>query len=1427
MRSVFILILTILCTAPLVCADCGDDLCSNFFPSTLQNTSDAGSIVFQWETYSIDDPDNALESANAIQRPDQWTGTCGTTTCTSLGAALPTPALKSFKTTSSKTKVKATTKEAYLMGVTSDLEYKQLYGPWNTTISDVSTSGSVFIIKELKLDYAATLNLKGGNDYWIERLNVSGGITITVSGNGTARVFVKNSFEIDWDTKLNMDDSADRLLIIGYGDANYNVGSTHNNFYLYSAGNITLGSNSYITGGLASDGNITVGSSRSEIHYDSSALSYLDSRGFCYCNEGQEESDEVLTYYFDESSWVGATEEVRDSSGNGHDGQAVGASTSSGGQTCRNGVFDGQDDYVIAPGLSDLLNSTASLIFWVRTNQTGDNTSWRAPGIAGIEVVGSQDDMTWGWLDASGHIGLDKGDTFSAKSVSSINDGQWHHIALTRDSDTGIYTIYVDGVLEKTGTIAAGVVSASYESIGRIEDSGGTPVYFKGDIDEVHILNGVVSQDKVIEIMSESRPCDSEMTCFYDDFNRVSLGSDWATSTSSGSFGSPRIIDNRLRLTNNAANVATATTLKRLFPAANNIIIYDFDYYAYSGSGADGISIALSDASVTAHAGAYGGSLGYAQRSNISGFAGGWLSVGIDEYGNYSNPTEGRHGGPGFRRDAIAIRGSGAGLTGYPYITGTNTLTPGLDFASSSSLTTGHHYRVTVDHSNSIDAIVSVERDAGSGYQTVISETNIFTVNPNQAPVPTNWLLSLTGSTGGSVNIHEIDNLQVCSSSILPLSKINHYRIYHDGEGLTCSPEAVIVKACLDEECTVEMTGDLSIKLSPDGWSNGIQQTIQSGDTVYFRHTDIGSALLRVSGASSEFEATNSMRCFIGGVENTSCSLNFVDSGFVFDIPDHVSGNVQSVILSAVKADDNSELCLPGFSNTQKEVVFSQSAQNPLSTSSRASINGIPLSESGQSIKLDFNSEGKTTLLTQYVDVGQLLVSASYVGQGDEAGLVMYGNDQFIAKPARFVLSVIDNPGAESSSGPVFKKAGEPFKLQVNAQNSLGQRVKNFGHEIIPEEIGVKTSLIAPVGQHNPQLVGEFGTAGSDCSNVAMSGVVCGEFSWGEVGIVAVQPYLKDGDYLRSGDISESESVSVGRFIPDHFQITANTPEFIDRCVSGEFSYIGDSFGYLQNPKLAMTAVNKAGGITENYASEFWKYSKNFDGRNYADSVQRDLSMEISVEGNVISTGIEIFDGTANFAIEDEEVKYVHTNIPVNAFIASVDLTFPATDLTDTDGVCFDENSDGSCDSFTIQGIAGSRILYGRLNLENAYGSELEDLEIPLQTEFYEDSYWVLNASDNCTSYHSDYLFFYDFEEPLSESNISVSGGGYMDEGYGLLMKIASPGEGIYGQTKSYYDLDAAGMPWLKHKEENPTGVVSFGIYQGDNRFIFVREMIW
>ena len=371
--------------------------------------------------------------------------------------------------------------------------------------------------------------------------------------------------------------------------------------------------------------------------------------------------DPVRSYYFDESGWDGTAGEVVDEVSAANGTAVNGADTISAGVNCRAGSFDGVDDYVEMSNLSDVLNGTASLAFWIRTTQAGNDVSWLAPGVTGVEDNGGTNDIFWGWLDASGHIGIGTGNTYTAKSTTLINDGDWHHVVLTRNSSSGAYTVYIDGVLERSGTLATGTIGNSYFSIGRVETTSGTPIYFAGNLDELYVYDSVINAAKITELYNDSRTC---LSCFSDDFNRTDLGSDWAVSSRYGSFGVPRIVNDRLRLTDSSTYVATVASLLRLFPGAGNKIVYEFDQYAYNGSGADGMTVVLSDAAVTPVPGGYGGSLGYAQRSGQSGFTGGWLGMAIDEYGNFANDNEGRgDGGVPTARvlDSVTVRGSGAG----------------------------------------------------------------------------------------------------------------------------------------------------------------------------------------------------------------------------------------------------------------------------------------------------------------------------------------------------------------------------------------------------------------------------------------------------------------------------------------------------------------------------------------------------------------------------------------------------------------------------------------------------------------------------------------------------------------------------------------------------------------------------------------------
>ena len=196
---------------------------------------------------------------------------------------------------------------------------------------------------------------------------------------------------------------------------------------------------------------------------------------------------------------------VKDISGNGNDGTVVGSSVTSVDGQVANAVELSESGGYINIGsssykLSDTLTETSSLATWIRTTQTGNDTMWKAPGITGVESSGDGNDIFWGWLDASGKIGIQAGDDDAAMSTTQVDDGAWHHVAFTYDASTGDARVFVDGTEEDTATTRTDDITTEFSCIGRIEDTAGSYEDFVGNIDDVRVYDRTLSSSEVQQI---------------------------------------------------------------------------------------------------------------------------------------------------------------------------------------------------------------------------------------------------------------------------------------------------------------------------------------------------------------------------------------------------------------------------------------------------------------------------------------------------------------------------------------------------------------------------------------------------------------------------------------------------------------------------------------------------------------------------------------------------------------------------------------------------------------------------------------------------------------------------------------------------------------------------------------------------------------
>ncbi|HXC02699.1 MAG TPA: autotransporter-associated beta strand repeat-containing protein [Opitutaceae bacterium] len=229
-----------------------------------------------------------------------------------------------------------------------------------------------------------------------------------------------------------------------------------------------------------------------------------------------------------------------------------------------------------------------------------------------------------------------------------------------------------------------------------------------------------------------------------------------------------------LTLTTSVGNEATYAYDTSSFASANATIAVKFQYSASSGTAqpADGMTFFLADAATIGSSGfspgAYGGSLGYAQKTsagtggvsggstNINGMNGGYLGLGLDEFGNYSNGTEGRIGGintPNTTPNAIAVRGPGSGLTGYDYLGGTAAGSVPNFSAGTSATPVVTNFELTISATNQ----VVVYMDESGVY------TQVFTADLSGYTRPNNLILGFTGSTGGANSTQQISNVILTS----------------------------------------------------------------------------------------------------------------------------------------------------------------------------------------------------------------------------------------------------------------------------------------------------------------------------------------------------------------------------------------------------------------------------------------------------------------------------------------------------------------------------------------------------------------------------------------------------------------------------------------------------------------------------------------
>jgi len=207
-----------------------------------------------------------------------------------------------------------------------------------------------------------------------------------------------------------------------------------------------------------------------------------------------------------------------------------------------------------------------------------------------------------------------------------------------------------------------------------------------------------------------------------------------------------------LRLTTNQQNQTGYVLYTHPLKADRGLSIA-FDMYQYNTKttgGADGIAFILVNGSASpTKAGDFGGALGY------KGLAGGYLGIGFDEWGNFSNTQifgKGK-GKNGRVPNTIVVRG--AESAGYPYLAAKTAAHPLADDGVHNRDAARHHVIIQISTSGLISVSVSY------GKQTVQEISNLDMSGAGQPALPPTIKFAIAASTGANTNTHAISGLTI------------------------------------------------------------------------------------------------------------------------------------------------------------------------------------------------------------------------------------------------------------------------------------------------------------------------------------------------------------------------------------------------------------------------------------------------------------------------------------------------------------------------------------------------------------------------------------------------------------------------------------------------------------------------------------------
>lgn len=1151
----------------------------------------------------------------------------------------------------------------------------------------------------------------------------------------------------------------------------------------------------------------------------------------------------VLDIHFDELDWA-ETGSIIDISGNDYHANAVNVMPTEG-FICRAADLSatGIDDYIVLDSGSLNNRSSFSISLWYKTPKTGPQSL-----ISGARTSQFNELIFWFTSNTRFSPWL-KGGTQNI-TTSDISDDEWHHLVWTRSGSSNEF--YRDGVLQSGSvSLSSDVLNITSLILGQEQDSHGgsfdTSQAVEGLIDELLIFDEKLSQSEINSI-------------FINQTNGLSYAGDAVVCPE------PPVAFLDMRFDESS----WSGTVGEVIDESGN----------FNGQSQNGANTAQSTPAILGNP----GTCGYGTFDGVNDYVA-LPSSFENQQGSFTitawiNPSNLDSGSRIFADDerntqgyAFSLSDPGSGKLRF-YSRGVSPIS--VD-TQSSVISTDTWSFVSVVHNADTKTreiyVNGVAQTVVGGGQTGLSNTYSGTwgVDTGIASIGGETDLGETGNRfTGAIDEVRMYKSALTKDEIVTIqgethpcsSNIDHFEIdVIDGQGLTCEPDNITIKACADSTCSTVNSTATDVQLSLNGTFHKTVTVIGSTDTT----------IDNTSAGEIELSLDQAYQC-VNGSPN-SCDVTFANAGFKFlygvnestSIGNQISGDEFSEVLKLQVVENVNGVC-EGIFSGDKDIQLSQENIQPSGSAGlNFTVNNNPVAKYPaytSNVTVNFSAESKAvTPDPVYLDAGQIRLHAKY----NVGGVNIEGNsNSFWVTPEKLVATAQlgGTPiNGNSNTSDTKHKAGLPFDFTVTAVNSRGNVTPNYS----PNNIQFLLTRTGPTagGENGTFKYGDESMLSSliaSYQSVSLSPFESGisstnDASYSEVGLINLD--LKDVDYGFSGNTIEGDAIDIGRFYPDHFEQTVAAQGSFDAACNQNttFAYTGQvlvddntkgAISYLNNPVVELTAKNFQNETTKNYTeSEYMKLeaAANFIVQPITDSTitgadtnllplisdmyagtisHNDLS---SSEGGTLAAGVLHYElsGDDNFFYPRDE------NSEVNAQDNDIDFLIDQTNFVDSDGVAISSPID-------ITDTAGINIRFGRAYLANSFGPETSNLPQPFFMQYLNDSgQFVTNTDDGCT------LLVHDENIP-EDNNFTLEPPGFtrvnnnsltVVNGTSRNFYLIAPGAGNRGMVDVEYDI----YSWLKYDwdwngvdeksfDDNPTATATFGLFRGNDRIIYQREVI-